>query len=64
MSRAYRCEMCDGTPDSDQFAFWRIERHGDTAVTWSCMEHLNRVCLRLIRSWEAVTELSVKWRGP
>lgn len=41
MSRAFRCEVDEVPPD------WRIERRGDAVVTWSCHDHLAKVCARL-----------------
>lgn len=55
MSRAYCCEVCDGRPD------WRLERHGDAAVSWACHNHLALVCHHRIRerSWDRHARLSV-----
>lgn len=47
MSEAYCCEACDGD------AVWRIERHGDAAVTWACEVHLHAVLFDLKRPGEA-----------
>lgn len=52
MSRAFRCEKCDGE------SMWRIERVGDAAVSWACPEDLSSVCEGLQRDWE-VTILHV-----
>ncbi len=52
MSRAFRCEVCDGPHD------WRITRCGDAALSWACNPHLAAVCTKLQRDWE-VTELVV-----
>lgn len=52
MSRAFRCEVCDGDPT------WRISRRVDAVVSWACDEDLYTVCHRLQRDWE-VSELVV-----
>jgi len=53
MSRACRCEVCDGV------ARWSITRRGDVVESWACALDLDEVCRRLQRAWE-VTELVVK----
>lgn len=52
MSRAYRCEVCDGEP------MWSITRIGDVATTWACPNDLSAACDRMQRDFE-VTELRV-----
>jgi hypothetical protein len=52
MSRAFRCEICDGDPT------WQITRRGDVAVSWACDTDLGAVCDALQRDWE-ITELVV-----
>lgn len=52
MSRAFRCEVCDGEP------MWSITRIGDVASTWACPADLSAVCDRMQRDFE-VTELRV-----
>jgi hypothetical protein len=47
VSRAYRCEVCDDTPN------WRLDRQGDAVVTWACHRDLHVVLLRLQRQFEA-----------
>lgn len=63
MSYAFRCEICDTTPN------WQIKRIGDVAVSWACDPHLPALCDRMQRDFE-VTELMVvhypklaEWHG-
>lgn len=52
IGEAYRCGSCNETP------FWRIERRGDAAVSWSCTKHLHDVCADMQRMHE-ITKLIV-----
>lgn len=46
MSRAFRCRYCDRLPT------WRLDRHGDAVVDWSCDQHLAGVAEMLKRPHE------------
>lgn len=44
MSLAFCCTLCD-----DRKPDWRIQRHGDAIVSWSCARHLPLVLYDLQR---------------
>lgn len=57
---AFRCALCDGKPR------WRLGRHGDAVVTWSCSEHLVLVLTDFLpthshRDAATVTDLANTW---
>lgn len=54
MSRAYCCEVCDGTDPH-----WTVTRIGDVVTTWACDADLAQVLERLQRDFE-VTGLVVR----
>jgi hypothetical protein len=43
---AYRCRVCAGPPT------WRLDRHGDAVVDWSCDDHLQLAAEDLKRPFE------------
>jgi hypothetical protein len=57
---AHRCGLCDGQPR------FRLERQGDVAVTWACVDHLTLILLDLLpvdehRDAATVTDLANVW---
>lgn len=59
MSWSNRCPLCSGSPP-DEMPEWRLDRHGDAVISWSCDEHLGAVMRGLQRPQDRRTEVSVR----